>query len=286
MHNKEIFVLIINYKSADLTKNAIASINEKEFIPIVYILDNESTEDSYNRLKKIEYPNIFIIRSDKNLGFSSGVNYAYKQINKDKKFPYMFLLNPDALCTKNLIFNLYRILKNDNQIAAVSPKIIDFNGDTWYLGGKIDYNKCIVENYSNEPIESGLLASDFLNGAVALIDTKKFEHANMFNPNLFLYCDEIFISKKYHELGYKIVCDTNSLAHHSVSGIVGKESVLKSYYSTRNNLFFFKNSKRIFQPFVLPIKNSLWYLRKLKLKNFFYIFLGILHFLTNKQGKL
>ena len=138
--NSELFILIVAYRDVEYVKKAVHSIEEKEKLDI-YILDNESTKQSFEELKTITSKhNIYIIQSKKNLGFSSGVNFAFKLIlKKSTSYKYMLILNPDALLTEGLISNLKESMEK-NSYSAVSRKFFrEWRCLVW--GGYIDLQK-------------------------------------------------------------------------------------------------------------------------------------------------
>lgn len=286
MYNKEIFVLIVAYKNIDLIEKAIQSIKEEEKIDI-FILDNDSSGQSYNSLQQLKSRNsIQIISSDQNLGFSSGVNYALSNIIKNNSsYKFMFLLNPDAFLTKDLIFGLKKELI-ESSCHAISPKIIYPNGKEWFSGGYIDLE---LLEYFIQTINTSKSRSHInqFTGAVALLRIDSFINSGMFDDSLFLYWDEAFLSMRFKKLGYKIGYANHLIAYHNVSAITTQFIGLKDYYMNRNGLYFYSefstNKKRIFNR---PIRNFFYYIKRLKFANAYSVFLGILHFIINKKGKL
>ena len=62
----------------------------------VIVVDNNSTDGSVDYLQKY-YPNIRIIKNDRNYGYVKGYNLAFKKINAE----YFILLNSDIQVSKN-----------------------------------------------------------------------------------------------------------------------------------------------------------------------------------------
>ena len=58
--NSELFILIVAYRDVEYVKKAVHSIEEKEKLDI-YILDNESTKQSFEELKQLLANIIFIL---------------------------------------------------------------------------------------------------------------------------------------------------------------------------------------------------------------------------------
>ena len=76
-------IIILNYNDFTTTKEMIEQIKDYKILNHIIIVDNCSTDDSYNILKKEEKNNIEVIKTKSNNGYASGNNYGIKYaINK------------------------------------------------------------------------------------------------------------------------------------------------------------------------------------------------------------
>ncbi len=86
-------IVIVNWNSGHYLSKCIHSIfsnSNREAIGCVYIIDNNSSDES---LKKIgDYEKVVIISSTENQGFSKACNQGFKLC----KSPHVLLLNPDT----------------------------------------------------------------------------------------------------------------------------------------------------------------------------------------------
>ena len=116
----DVSVIIVNYKTKELTKDCVNSIFEKtEGIEYeVVIVDNASGDGSYEFLSE-EFKgknNVKVIKSDKNLGFGMGNNLGFE--NATGK--YLFCLNSDTLLLNNAIKIMFDFMeKPENQNVGV-----------------------------------------------------------------------------------------------------------------------------------------------------------------------
>jgi GT2 family glycosyltransferase len=104
----------------------------------IYIADNGSTDDSVIFLKT-NFPTVKLIELPKNLGFAEGYNQVLKQIKSE----YYILLNSDVEVTSGWLEPLVQLMDSDKTIAAVMPKLLDFNNKEKFeyagaAGGFID----------------------------------------------------------------------------------------------------------------------------------------------------
>ncbi len=285
-----IYVIIINYKTEDMVVDAIKSFDEEEVDIHIVLLDNGSTESSHNVLQGITDNRVELIRSVTNLGFSGGVNHVAEYIkNKYKNPEYLFLFNPDAISTKNLVGNLCKFLSTNDNVAAVSPHIITMDNKSWFSGGMIDWKKCEILNNPEVKNPNEVRKVDIYNGCAVLIDAKKFFEAGMLEGDLFIYYDETFLSMRFLKIGYQCFYHPGLIAYHHVSSSIGTSSTLKSYYMTRNHILFFKkySKKNIF--FCLSIdvfKTLLSNVKYFRISNVYYIFLAVYDAIRGNKGIL
>ena len=86
--------IIINYKSAYLTLQAVQSVlNSSSLGPIhITVIDNSEDEEEEKRLKLGLPPAITLRVNAKNIGFGRACNQAFEQFPGE----FILLINPDA----------------------------------------------------------------------------------------------------------------------------------------------------------------------------------------------
>src|SRR6056297_250021 len=136
----EIAVVILNWNTRDQLETFLPNIlrhSKDEGVEIV-VADNGSDDDSVDFMKK-HYPEVRLIKFDKNYGFTGGYNKALSQV--DAK--YYMLLNSDVEVTKNWLAPLKRCLDEDPMAAACMPKMKSYYQKEYFeyagaAGGFID----------------------------------------------------------------------------------------------------------------------------------------------------
>ena len=286
---KKVYVIIINYKSEDVIHNALKSLNESNLDLHIVILDNESSDVSYNRLKSINARKVEIIRSEMNLGFGGGVNKVFRYIRqKYNDNDYIFLLNPDAVVSENLIINLLDILKKNKNVAAISPRVMTMDNVEHFSGFIIDWKHCAFRKIKKVMKTDDVRKIDIFAGCAVLLDSNKFDEIGMFDENLFLYGEEVFLSKKYINIGYDILYKPDLLVFHHCGYSVSK--TLKVYYQVRNHIYFFKKYKKGYSSFYCryryPLRRLLFYIIHFNPQNIYYVLLAIWHAAKGRKGML
>ena len=240
----KVLVIVINYRTSHLMQALVDSITENKVETSVLIVDNASTAETYNELLLVKDERVTTLRSEQNLGFTGGINFALKYaVEKMPDIKYFFLLNPDAFSCPDLIFDLLKILEVNEDAACVSPRILYMNGNPWYSGARIHFSKGKVLNNAIQETKdkNKIYEVDVFSGCAALFDMDKVIEAGLFNEELFMYYDEADFSIKLKKIGYKILYTTSHNIFHDVSYTTKHISHLKTYYMTRNKFIVFGN---------------------------------------------
>ena len=114
--------LIVSYNTRDLLLEAVESVARAPEIEII-VVDNASRDGSADAVAE-HFPDVRLLRSDRNLGFAGGTNLAARHASGE----YLLLLNPDALLTPGALEQLVRFLAAHSRAAAVGPALRYPNG--------------------------------------------------------------------------------------------------------------------------------------------------------------
>lgn len=294
--NKEIHLIILNWNGFQDTFECLTSVQKmrNENIKIT-VVDNGSTEDDYNKLFS-HFPDINLIRSDKNLGFSGGNNLGIKYA-LDNNSDFILLLNNDTIVEPDFLEPLLKIFEDEENVGIVSPQINYYNEPKkiWSEGGYISKIRGSGFAYSDKikcdsKIEYG--KKDFVSGCCMLIKKDVFQKIGLFDENYFLYLEDADLCVRTTKSGFNIFISNKSRIYHKVSkSTTNKFSELPLYYVTRNRLFFIKKNYPKFTLltlsylfFTMIIKSFFWIINGSK-SNVQVVIKSFSDFFKNKMGK-
>jgi GT2 family glycosyltransferase len=287
-NKKEIIpVILLTYQDTELIKPILSTIREDKIDVRIIILDNGSTDISWKSLNEINDGRTTLIRTEKNLGYTGGINYAVKYAKETIPcFKNFFIINPDAKCTPDLIFNLSRLLNNDEKAGCISPKILSVDRKITYSGGLIDSRKGNVEHivYTDRNYPKETYEVDSYSGCAVLFDVEKFINVGMLNEDLFIYYDEADSSLKLKENGFKVLYAPSLQVYHDTSYTMRKVSYLKTYYMARNKFIVFNKSMTLFNKLYYVAFESAYHIKNKRIKNVSYLFKGVYHYMKGKTG--
>lgn len=244
-------VVILNWNGKELLAQFLPTVVKNSNLEEVniYVVDNGSTDDSISFVEK-NFPEIKIIKLDKNYGFAGGYNRALALINED----YSILLNSDVEVTKEWIKPIISYLENNQDVVACQPKILSYNNKHQFeyagaAGGYIDkygypfcrgriFNVFEEDNLQYQSVEPIFWAS----GAALVIRTNLFKELGGFDEFFFAHMEEIDLCWRIWARGYKIVYIPSSVIYHLGGATLSKTNPHKTYLNFRNNLFLlYKN---------------------------------------------
>ena len=260
----------------------------KEVIEVeILIVDNASTDETFAELESLKDSRIKLLRSEKNLGFTGGINFGLRYILENMShIKYFFLFNPDALSSPNLIENLFKILESDKNIAAASPQILFPDGKLWYSGATLNTSKGRVYNNPKTSDKKGAMYYDVdvFSGCAVLFDLEKVIKVGMFNEDLFMYYDEADLAIRLKEQGYRIVYTPELRIVHDVSYTTKNITHLKTYYMTRNKFIVFSKEMSLSSKVYFMLHELAYHLKNRRGKNALFHLKGFIDFLKGKKG--
>ena len=122
----DLSIIIVNYKTPSKTIKCLQSLKEADWADLLYeiiVVDNGSGDDSAEIIAK-NFPDIKLIRSEKNLGMGGGNNLGIKNSSGE----FILILNADTMVEKDSVLELYKYLKENKEVGIVGPKIFNPDG--------------------------------------------------------------------------------------------------------------------------------------------------------------
>ena len=238
-------IVIINYNGLNLIKKFMPSIITNSSNFNIYVIDNNSTDDSVNYIKN-NFSNINIINNSSNLGYAGGYNEGIKKIDEDL---LVFLNNDATFLDENSLSNLVKVFKENSEIKVAQPKIIDFTNQEKFeysgaAGGFIDffgYPFCRGRIFSNVELKNNYNTTRevfWASGTCFAVRRSTFIEHNGFDESFFAHMEEIDLCWriKRKNIDDKIVAVGNSEVHHLGGGSLTYNSSNKYYLNFRNSI--------------------------------------------------
>ena len=241
---KQTAVVILNWNGRQHLEQFLPSVVEytPQQVRIV-VADNGSTDDSIAFIEQT-YPDIDIIRLDRNYGFAEGYNRALEQVEAE----FFILLNSDVEVTTGWVEPLVATLTNHRTVAAVAPKLRSYGHREYFeyagaAGGYIDilgYPFCRGRILSSLEKDCGQYDTAqevfWASGAAFCCRADVFRTLGGFDADFFAHMEEIDLCWRMQLAGYKVMIEPHSVVYHLGGGTMPNESPRKLYLNYRNNL--------------------------------------------------
>ncbi len=255
---KSISVVIPNYNGSKLLEQNLPSVyealnNAKTDFEII-ITDDCSTDSSVAFIRQ-NYPQVHLIISNKNQGFSASCNKGIALANKD----LILLLNTDIELNKDFFESQFKYFELPDTFGVMSKIIGAKDGETQDTARFLKYSgfKIKANNFYHLENEDFLTPTAYLSGANALIDTKKLKDIGgfdeIFSP---FYCEDFELGLRAWRLGWKCYYDPKSYCIHDHS------STTKNY-RTRSwvKAIFFRNRLFVHAIHLSRMRLFFWFLQ-------------------------
>lgn len=244
-------VIIVNYNVKYFLEQCLCSVQKAIAIidAEIFVIDNNSTDGSLEYLQPL-FPNIIFLANEENAGFSKANNRAL-QFAKGK---YILFLNPDTIVAEDCFITCISFLENTPDAGAAGIRMIDGSGKflpeskrsfpslvssfykliglaalfpsskifNHYASGSLDKNK----NH-----EVAVLA-----GAFMMIKKVVLNKTNGFDESFFMYGEDIDLSFRMQEAGYKnyYIGEYAVIHFKGESSRKGSSSYVRMFYSAMN----------------------------------------------------
>lgn len=282
---KKIVAVILNYMSYRETIDCVNLLKEQSYKNHeIVIVDNGSKNESKERLHACFDNNsdIYIIESEKNLGFAKGNNLGIRYARNILKADYVFVVNSDILTSKTLYSEIIEI--NYSGVGVISPSVIKKNGEKQLPAINTDNIELTIKNTKkqieiavllNLPIISSIyrcykkiksneeLAEPQENKQYAIqgcsyfLTPLFFKYYNELYPETFLYWEEIDLAYYLDKVGLKaIIVNTSPVIHLDGKSVEKLISIKKEKKKLKYSIESMKNSLPLFEMSYNEIKEK------------------------------
>ena len=250
-------IITVNYNQPQATVELLLSLIKYSTKNVeIIVVDNASIVNHELEFKGI-IPNLIFIRTEVNLGFAGGNNLGINLAKGD----FIFLLNNDTEVPDGCLETMITEFKSNTKIGLLSPlilyhddkSIIQYAGFTTlnYLtarNAQIGQFEKNTGQYDNVSYETG-----FCHGAAVMCRKADLLKAGIMDESYFLYYEELDWCEKFKRIGKTINFTGKTFIYHKESLSVGKESIIKTYFMTRNRMLFIRKNTNLLNTFLFGI---------------------------------
>jgi N-acetylglucosaminyl-diphospho-decaprenol L-rhamnosyltransferase len=233
-------IIVVNYGSHELIAANLARLDPPASDTHIVIVDNFFSTAERQAIARVAGEHGWpLVEMAENVGFGIAMNIGVDRAT-DLGCENFLLLNPDAFVSWAAIDSMRADCDKDPMV-MVAPTIVRPDGKIWFRGN--------VVNRRNGSLRG---ADDFraagpdgwLTGACLLVNRRLWDKMGGFDPDYFLYWEDVDLSHRCWEVGGRLLVRFDLIATHDVGGTqptdsdaAGKSSIYV-YYNCRNRLVY------------------------------------------------
>lgn len=247
---------IVTYNNRHNIEKAIDSVFEhtKSVDFTLYICDNCSSDGTADLIAE-KYPQIKLIRAQKNGGFGAGHNTVLPLLESE----FHFIVNPDIILKNDTVGEMCRFLEENPDIVMAVPKFLYENGEEQFtpkltpqvkymLGGRLERFGGVFRKWRREYTFADRDVHEvtdvgFCSGCFIAVRTEVFRKIGGFDERFFLYNEDADITRMAQKYGRTVYAPQFSVVHQWERAymknpkyfMIQISSMLKYFYKWRGN---------------------------------------------------
>ncbi len=244
----QLSIIIVNYNVKYFLEHCLHSVlaASKNLLCEIIVVDNNSKDDS-NAMVEEKFPTVVLIKNDMNIGFAKANNQAF-HIAQGK---YILYLNPDTIVPEDCFEKCFAYMEQHENAGALGCRLIDGKGQflpeskrgypsAWAAFCKISgLSSLFKKSKKFNQYHMGFLAEneiaevDILVGCFMFCRKKVLDITGSFSEEYFMYGEDIDLSHKIIEAGYKNIYfpETTVIHYKGESTKKGSMNYVKMFYN-------------------------------------------------------
>lgn len=214
-------VIIVHYKTLELTVKALRALFASAVLPMQVILVDNNSEDGIETVLGSEFPGVEYVGNTDNVGFAKANNEAIRSRATE---PYIWLLNSDTETSPATLGELVAYMGVHAEVGALSPQLV-YPDRSWQSVGGYFPTPSNVFRYLF-PISAVLPASwrkglrdlalypqeivgsgfdlDYVTGAAMFLRRSALDEAGLLGEDYFMYFEETDLCWRLREKGWAV----------------------------------------------------------------------------------
>ena len=257
--------VILNYNDAETTEKLVMQIADYDVLHQIIVVDNASTDDSLERLRKLESDanasqscKVRVISADHNGGYGSGNNLGVR-CGAEQGATHVLIANPDVVFSEQSLKAMLAVFARHPEVGIVTTRIRDARFPNLKNGWPL--RSFTRELLSMGPVSRRLFGRSFdypdsyfagrnavyvgaVHGSMLMVDTEKFLEAGGYDEGVFLYEEEQILGRRMQTAGYRSVLLLNQHYDHEHSTSISKsfsDAMKRQRLREESTLYYMKH---------------------------------------------
>ena len=239
-----VIIVVPNWNGNYFLDHCLSSLSRQTFSHAEIVVDNGSTDGSYETIET-KFPDINLIKLDRNYGFAGGVNCGIQKAILDGN-EYVALFNNDAVAETDWLEKLVARMDANPKAAIVTSKILHLDDD------KLDSTGDFYSVYGfsfprgRDELDTGQYDDDTnifaASGGASLYRVAALKEIGLFDESFFAYYEDVDISFRAQLAGWEVLYEPSARVRHAIGGTSSKHGNFSRYHTIKNFFYlYYKN---------------------------------------------
>lgn len=250
----DISIVIVSWNAKKYLAECLGSLRSAtgELSAEIIVVDNASSDGTADMVRS-DFPDVQIVDTGNNLGFSRGNNLGVK-LARGK---YICLINPDVNVPPSCLPKMYSFMEQNPGIGLLGPKMLDAGGvarrsgmrfptfwgvllrslaaDT-LLKGRAGSGNWLMKDFQFDQLRD----MDVLNGWFWMARREAVNRVGLLDEGFFMYAEDLDWCKRFHENRWRVVFYPDAEATHYGGGCSANDPLRFSVEQQRANMQYWK----------------------------------------------
>src|SRR5699024_2983956 len=238
--------IIVTYNRLELLKECLDAVeNQSKAVRKIFVIDNNSTDDTWKYLKMIEksHQNVIPVHLKENIGGAGGFNQGIKHFIKESNSEYVWIMDDDTVPSTDALLNLMKKNSVAKNIGFLASNV------KWQDNSPAKMNIPKTSSNWNEYIEQGLTQIEYASFVSILIPREVVLKVGYPISDFFIWGDDVEYTSRIRKAGYNGYLVDKSIVEHRIEDNISTDIVIEKsknrisryYFANRNSLY---NAKR------------------------------------------
>ena len=235
-------VVVLSWNRQDETLACLASLRPLLGLRRRAILVDNGSEDGTPDAAAVAFPEIEVLRNERNLGFAAGNNVGIRRA-LTAGADYVALLNDDTVVDPGYLEALVSAAGGDPRAGFLSSTILSHErrDEVWFAGASLSLltgrSRHLGAGRLEREISPEIRETDRPCTCSMLVSRRLLEEVGLMEERLFLYAEELDWALRARKMGFHALVVPSSRVWHRLSTSTGcAPSGDAHYYSVRNTL--------------------------------------------------
>jgi GT2 family glycosyltransferase/glycosyltransferase involved in cell wall biosynthesis len=235
--------VVLNYRAAEDTLLAVRSLQaSRREVQQIVVVDNGSHDGSVELLRR-HLPEVELLATDRNLGFSGGCNLGLARALRQGA-ELLLLLNGDAVLPPDALGALEDALLAEVGAGIAGPLLLSRARPDRVASAGMRLSRAsgrmrhlrYGESAPPGPEPHAVRQVDGVAGCALLVRREVLEEVGLLADEYFFSFEDLELCLRARRAGYSTICATGALAYHEGGRSIGARAPARLYYGTRNHL--------------------------------------------------